>query len=571
MLVLRGPAGSGKTTTVSLLSKVLGFDVVEWRNPSVTEFSAQDYVSVGSQFDEFLGRGDNFGGLELDDAPGNRDASLPSQQRILLVEEFPTILSRNSSGLAAFRLSLQRYLAAATPGLNSAGGIVNPPVIIVISETLLSSASSILDNFTSHRLLGPDIYNHPNTTIIDYNSIAPTIMQKALSLVLEKEARYSQNVRIPGPAFLENISKIGDIRSAISSLEFLCRKYEDSGAWGGTLNKKGKRSSRNNTSLTEMEKESLKMVTQREASLGIFHAVGKVVYNKREDASLTTEGTKLPSPPDHLQHHDRRKVSQVCVNELIDETGTDIQTFISALHENYPPSCEGSSFTDHLNGCIDALSDSDMLCMDQRGAQRYGGKAGFGNFNAGVDMLRQEEISFQVAARGLLFALPHPVRRKLGPGRGADAYKMNFPTSLRLWTASEEIEGLTDLWMKRLMSPFSMSNMNLGGIQPGGSNKIWHNANESDSSDGQAKTITMMSRTDALLSQLPYMARMPRNEVEMKELNKVAGFGFTGSQNTVQRRPNLINNSSTGGQPLPSSGDQEEEKLVLSDDDIVDD
>lgn len=524
-------------------------------------------MSVGSQFDEFLGRGDNFGGLDLDDAPENRDAPLPSQRRILLVEEFPTILSRNSSGLAAFRLSLQRYLAATAPGLNGTGGIVNPPVVIVISETLLGSASSILDNLTAHRLLGPDIYNHPNTTIIDYNSIAPTIMQKALNMVLEKEARYSQHVRVPGPAFLENISKIGDIRSAISSLEFLCRKYENPGEWGGTLNKKGKRSSRNNVNLTEMEKESLKMVTQREASLGIFHAVGKVVYNKREDASLTTEGIRLPSPPDHLHHHDRRKVSQVCVNELIDETGTDIQTFISALHENYPPSCEGSSFTDCLNSCIEALSDSDMLCMDQRGAQRYGGKTGFGNFNAGVDMLRQEEISFQVAARGLLFALPHPVRRKLGPGRGADAYKMNFPTSLRLWTASEEIEGLTDLWMRRLMSPFSTPASHPRGIQPWGNHQVGYNANQGEFSDAQAKTVTMISRTDALLSQLPYMARISRSEVELKELNKIAGFGFTESQNTVQRRPRPSNDDNT---TEPPSEDQEE-KLVLSDDDIVDD
>ena len=35
-----------------------------------------------------------------------------------------------------------------------------------------------------------------------------------------------------------------------------------------------------------MEEESLEMVTRREASLGIFHAVGKVVYNKRDEVHL---------------------------------------------------------------------------------------------------------------------------------------------------------------------------------------------------------------------------------------------------------------------------------------------
>ena len=48
----------------------------------------------------------------------------------------------------------------------------------------------------------------------------------------------------------------------------------------------------------------------------------------------------------------------------MDETGTDIDTFIAALHENYLPSCEASSneeSLDALAGCIDGLSDSDLL------------------------------------------------------------------------------------------------------------------------------------------------------------------------------------------------------------------
>lgn len=571
-----------------MLSKALGFDVVEWKNPSSVESSTKGHASVGSQFDEFLGRGDNFGGLELDEADGapedreHHDTS-PPQQRILLIEEFPTILSRNSSGVAAFRLSLQRYLAATAPGLNGRSGeTVNPPVVIIISETLLSSASSVLDNFTAHRLLGPDIYNHPNTTIIDFNAIAPTFMQKALNLVMEKDARHSKRVQIPGPGFLERISELGDIRSAISSLEFLCLKGDNFGAWGGTLNNKGKRPSRKSVELTPMEIESLKMVTQREASLGIFHAVGKIVYNKREDASLTAEGTKLPSPPDHMRHHDRRKVSQVGVNELIDETGTDIQTFISALHENYVPSCEGLSFTDCFNGCIEALSDSDMLCMGRRGSQRHSGKVGFGNFNAGVDMLRQEEISYQVATRGLLFALPYPVKRKPGstngPSRG-NVYKMNFPTSLRLWTASEEIEGLRDLWMKRLLSPFSTPAFRPKDRRPWGNHQVGYEVNQNEPSDAQTKTVTIMSRTDALLYQFPYMAQISQSDVELEELRKISGFGFTGSTNATSLAVHQMSHfkhyakvdNSTFGPRLPPSLEDEEEKLILSDDDIVDD
>jgi hypothetical protein len=35
---------------------------------------------------------------------------------------------------------------------------------------------------TVHRLLGPTIYNHPGTTILDFNSIAPTFMHKGLEV-----------------------------------------------------------------------------------------------------------------------------------------------------------------------------------------------------------------------------------------------------------------------------------------------------------------------------------------------------------------------------------------------------
>ena len=583
------------------MSNASKYDILEWKNPSVLDFPQRGYTSINSQFEEFLGRGEKFGGLELDgadDTPGGkegRDAS-PSQRRIILIEEFPTVLSRNSSGLAAFRLSLQRYLAATTPSIMSKPGPeTNPPIVIIVSETLLGSASSVLDNMTVHRLLGADVCNHPSTTIIDFNTIAPTFMHKALKTVLEKDARHTKRIQAPGPAVLERISEIGDIRSAISSLEFLCLKGDKVGSWGGKLNTKSKKSSRNSVELTPMETESLKMVSQREASLGIFHAVGKVVYNKREDASLTAERTKPPSPPDYLRHHNRPKVSQVCVNELVDETGTDIQTFISALHENYVPSCEGLGFTDCVNDCIDALSDSDMLCVDQRGSQRHRAKA-TSNFSAGIDMLRQEEISYQIATRGLLFALPHPVRRKLkstdGPGRGNDAYKMTFPTSLQLWNESEEIEGLVNIWLKRLLNPFSTPVSHPGGIQRWGNCKVAHDESQPDCSDSQTKIVTIMSRNDALLYQLPYMARISQGEVASKELRRITGFHGIETPNygtnrslesgiydkdvsfSSQLKPPRVkhhSNDSTFGPQLPPSLEDQEERLVLSDDDIEDD
>ena len=497
----------------------------------------------------------------------------PGNRRVLLVEEFPTVLSRSSSSLTAFRASLQRYLAAAADD----GDGWHPPIVMIVSETLLSSASSILDNLTVHRLLGPPLYNHPNTTILDFNTIAPTFMQKALRSILDKEARASQRSRIPGPVVLERISEIGDIRSAISSLEFLCLKGDQAGRWGSSATKTKK--SRGDTALTPMEEESLKLISQREASLGMFHAVGKIVYNKRLDPSLMpTDAAIPPSPPDHLSYHRRPKVSQVGVNDLIDETGTDISTFICALHENYPPSCDGDDFTDNLNACIEALSDSDILGADRRptGA-RSGVGIGANLQNAGVDMLRQDEISFQVAARGLLFALPYPVNRKLtqGDGRGrGNAHKMLYPSSLRLWRKAEEIEGLLDSWMKHMLDPSNpgLSARNMGtnfesmGVKSWKSLQVGHASSPDDPS-----TMTMMARHDALLHQLPYMTRIrPDDSGQLSQITGIRGSRLDDVEED-DLAPSQPQPPKPGSNAFGPRLQAEEEKLILSDDDIVDD
>ncbi|CAG8262071.1 unnamed protein product [Penicillium nalgiovense] len=587
LLVLRGPAGSGKTTTVSLLSESLGYDIVEWKNPPVPEFGARDYQSVSAHFEEFLGRGNKFGGLDLEDASelDSQKEEKPRDQRILLIEEFPTMLGRASSALTAFRTSLQRYLAAsANDHARGSSGSNHPPVVIIVSETLLGSASSISDNLTVHRLLGPTIYNHPGTTILDFNSIAPTFMHKALRSILDREARTSRRVQIPGPGVIDSISEIGDIRSAISSLEFLCLKGDNTGRWGDSVTKTKK--ARGEVALTAMEKESLKMITQREASLGMFHAVGKIVYNKRMDPSLIEGDVEiLPPPPDYLRHYARPKASQVLVNDLVDETGTDVSTFISALHENYIPSCDGDNFTDCFNDCIDALSDSDILSVDHRSGQ--GARAGIGtgitSFGSGVDVLRQEEMSFQVAARGLLFALPYPVKRRVGPGAGrsraGDVYKMFYPASLRLWREAEEIDGLIDSWMNRSLDPFGQQHLPRNGSDLTGVSS-WKNLQVGRSASAYAKNkdntssvVTMMPRHDLLLHQLPYMAAIQRQDPDCWQLDKITSI--RANENLRDGIDDMEESPAPGSRMKPSSSNGfgpllPEEKLILSDDDIVD-
>ncbi len=459
LLVLKGPAGSGKTTTLSLLAQAMGLQLVSWHNPTVSEAGANN--STALQFDEFLNRGGQFGSLAFDQDLMTSDTSkADSAHRVLVIEEFPATMTRLSNVLQSFRSVILQYLARsrATSTITLRGQQSSsdnpPPVVLIISETLLSSSTALTDSFTAHRLLGPEILNHPFVTVMDFNPVAPTFMTKALDLVMKKEARDSRRRRMPGPAVIQRLADMGDVRSAVNSLEFLCLRGGDGAEWSGTVAAKAKKLSRDTVPLTEMEKNSLQLVNQRETTLDMFHAAGKIVYNKREDPRvLDTRAEPPPKPPDHLMHIYSSKVSQVDIEALLNETGTDIQTFISTLHENYILSCNGDTFEESFDGCSDILSISDILNPDSRPTRRANPNHYATTIQASLqagssDTLRQDEISFQVATRGLLFNLPYPVNRATPPGaKKSDTFKMFYPASLRLWKPTEELDSLIEMFV----------------------------------------------------------------------------------------------------------------------------
>lgn len=590
LLVLKGSAGTGKTTTIQLMAKDLGFEILEWRNPTGSAGNAGGAQSAASQFEEFMGRGGKFGQLDLDDGdnPAPPPAKAPKetsqesrvhQNRVILVEDFPNTFMRSGTALTAFRRTVMQCLADSTPSMTAFGnrGASQPtiPIVMIISETLLTTTSASADSFTAHRLLGPEILRHPGTGVIEYNDVAPTLLVKALELIVTKEARVSGRRRTPGPLVLKRLAEIGDVRSAISSLEFLCLKGDGEADWGSRVAfTKTKKTSRDQA-LTNGERESLELISQREASLGIFHAVGKVVYNKRDEQPYAagSEEAMAEQMPPYQEQFSRPKRSQVAVGALIDETGTDTSTFISALHENYALSCERSgpsdpcSSVDYVSRCIEYLSESDLL--NPSWDIFFGGK-GFTNMgrDQGSHILRQDEMAFEVAVRGLLFSLPCPVKRKSATsGRGGDAFKMYYPTSIKLWRNKEEVEGLVDLWATKMLkgedqkpayaavqngNPGLSSGASAFRRAKGGSVGDWvGNQSEikSATSPNQGKnereemrnpgspfllSLGSSARKEMVLERLPYMAHITRSRrtsscsMDVRDLDKVVSFQGVG-------------------------------------------
>ncbi|PVH98148.1 Rad17-domain-containing protein [Periconia macrospinosa] len=559
LLLLKGPAGSGKTTTLSLLSKEMGVHIHEWKNPTSSLPSSEGFVSATAQFEEFVGRTGAFGSLTFEgNAQSHQQIPSPAQsgrqKQLVLVEEFPNTFTRGSSIIQSFRSSVLNYLAAATPSASSffsgKANVDQPvtPVVMIISETLLSTNTASADSFTAHRLLGPEILTHPGVTVVEFNPIAPTFMTKALDLVILKEARKSGRKKTVGPQVIQHLTELGDIRSAISSLEFLCLRG-DEGDWSANV-QPSKAKKQKDVPMTKMEQDSLIMVTQRESTLGIFHAVGRVVYNKRLPGDASGP---VPQPPTYFPDRRRPKAPEANADTLINELGTDTDTFVAALHENYVLSTDAGDneeTLDCINGCIDALSDADLLSPD-----RFG-RSGRNIQGSGADNLRQDEMSFQTSVRGLLYSLPNPVKRVAPPpgvmgtrakgvnGAGnsgnsggaskGSAFAMYYPASLRLWRQQEETSGLLEMWISRaqrgdLLVPSATTTTSTPSVA--GGVDTWRKTTTPFSKPPPNPTTTSSSsssspsnapdtpspvllgsgtsaRTEMLLERLPYVARI---------------------------------------------------------------
>jgi len=627
LLILKGPSGAGKTATLSMLAKAMDFELSEWRNPVGSEYSSEGYLSMSAQFEDFIGRSGRFSGLELAENSGkirkpadSNDQKQTNRRRAIVLEEFPNTFLSTSSALRSFRSSILAHLAISTPTFGTMLAKKHlenvTSLVLIITETRLTTTTAASDSFTAHRLLGSEILSHPGVSVIEFNPIASTLLTKALDLVIRKEARQSGRRRIPGPSVFKRLGEVGDVRSAIGSLEFLCLRGGDGDDWGGRVASGAKKGASSSSAITKMERESLEMVTQRESSLGLFHAVGKVVYNKRDDATEV-----VLQPPLHMPEHVRRRVAQVSVEHLIDETGTDTGTFIAALHENCILSCEGSSFIDTVNDCLDTLSDSDILGSPRGG--RFGSSGDYGGRSfqgAASDSLRQDEICFQLAVRGLLFALPDPVKRRAHPvaGKGGgknDTYKMFYPTSMRLSRQMEEVDEFVERWIHRLRSGIALLKQSAGtrgqqfaniksNTKVANSADAGKHSSQPDQDDFEPiRTSLNCTKAELILERLPYITkieqRLPTSS-HLRELEKITQFHGLSIPNdessededtdqpapaaawTTDRPADIKTEDSAPFQPPGSTqiaaksttlalpAEEEMEKMFLSDDDIED-
>lgn len=459
VLALTGPAGAGKSATVRALATDLDFDILEWHNDQPSFDANAPGPSFIERFTDFLSKAAKFPTLKFHEHEHEQkheqegesssitcDAA-SNRHRAILLEDLPNLHHLPTKEL--FQTSLQYHIQQSI-ALTSRG-FANVPVILIVTEstpredqdrwagdsttTWRERLATIVDTRTA---LGQTIRQHPSYTEMRFNPVAPTIVLKGLKRAMELTAGRNDK------AWLELLHAVaedsnGDLRAAVNCLQFLGAKHLD-------IKMNGSAKKRTMTKL-------IRMVSGRESSLALFHALGKVLYNKREgdpgddfgqtankaddqgsdddqDSQSENEGDRIPlkhrlnkamqfivppAPNDetvyqlpvHMSHLYRHP-SRVQPDQLWADLPVDSTIFQLYLHQNLP------QFTTEIEQCetiLDGFSTADALTPLHDGYR-------FSTLSA--------YYAFLISIRATLIGLPSPVRRqgqKLGKATWWDVQK----------------------------------------------------------------------------------------------------------------------------------------------------
>ncbi|KAI8451812.1 Rad17 cell cycle checkpoint protein-domain-containing protein, partial [Phakopsora pachyrhizi] len=433
LIVLSGPAGCGKSTTIRTLAHSIthsrselehsdkvplhpklggssvGYEILEWRNG---EGGDLDYSRV-NEFSLWLARAsfgstlllnDENGGSSINDRPEN------NRPRLLLVDELPNLY--HSETLESFCGALRNHLNNPRPS--------TPPLALIISESSLTRGSEGADDALSgaysgsfntinpseqsglnvRNVLPVDVLNHPACFHLKLNPINNTIMKRMVNRLVDQEISGWKGSKLKlkrlSPGAIERIlmASMGDVRSVLNNLQLV---YETSGSdesveTGGSKQTEKKRKKKADV----ISLNAISSIGFRDESLIIFHCLGKVLYNKRWGDDLIEDrkdkrdrGSSPDRLPDYLKDFERRQL-KTDIEGLYSEMTAPIDHFVIFLHQNYV------NFVDIIEeseNVLEYLSNSDL-------------------FEGWSLKSLRSLYQFHVAVRGMMLCLPSPVKRK---------------------------------------------------------------------------------------------------------------------------------------------------------------
>lgn len=472
VLALTGPAGAGKSATIRALASTLDldFDILEWHNDQPSFDPNAPSSSFIERFTDFLSKAAKFPTLDFHASDDNAASSSliidppqsSNRRRVILLEDMPNLHHLPTKQL--FQASIEQYIQQSMQ--LSSRGFANVPTILIVTESTPrededrwagdSSGNSWRDRIASimdtRTALGEAIRKHPAYTEVRFNPVAPTIVLKGLKRAVELAP--SSKGKTSSKLWLELLQAIaedsnGDLRAAVNCLQFVganSKHFETM-----TKQKGAKKAEDTRRAMRKL----MPLVSGRESSLALFHALGKVLYNKRQgDPNDDGDGTNgrattndsidsdedeggsddlidrvelearlkramrsivqassnegsLHELPDHMSNLDRR-TSRVAPDQLWADLPVDSSVFQLYLHQNFPHFC---TEVEQCEDILEAFSTADVLTPLHE-QYRHSSLSAY--------------YSFLISTRGTLLHLPSPVPRsgqKLGKATWWDVQK----------------------------------------------------------------------------------------------------------------------------------------------------
>ncbi|ORX56853.1 hypothetical protein DM01DRAFT_1236832 [Hesseltinella vesiculosa] len=246
LLLLKGPAGSCKSTAFRVLVSSLGYQIIEWENPTRTGgYDADDYETLAGRFERFMMQ-----------STGSHTLT-SNRPKILFFDDIPDLTTDSVR---------QQFQAVLTSYIQSQRVFF---LVIAISDAYLAAdragrrygQESRLTN--AGDLMTKDMIATGKCTELEFNPVTQFNVKKVLNRILQAE-----RLSVAGnKALVDRIAVEchGDLRCSILTLQLYTLGQE--------------------TSL----KRKRGHVHGRYEPLELFHLVGKVLFAKRDDGVLQSK------------------------------------------------------------------------------------------------------------------------------------------------------------------------------------------------------------------------------------------------------------------------------------------
>ncbi|XP_037092486.1 cell cycle checkpoint protein RAD17-like [Pollicipes pollicipes] len=267
--------------------------------------------------------------------------------RLVLVDDLPNVIAYRKE---EFYDVLRRYSRGA-----------RSPCVFVMSDGAARSDLGQLSVF-------PDsVQAELGVQHITFRPLTQKQLVTAMERILAVEASGAAGVRHPGRPVLDQLAAAasGDVRAAVNALQFVCVQ-------GGQRRRAAEPAWQAQKRLRTEEPA----VGGRDASLGLFRAVGKIIYAKRGDG-------EEPALPPSLADQRRAPLLERQPEEVCERAGVQPDTLVAHLHHNYPDFC--GQLEDAVTSAT-YISHADLMAADW---QSRAAMLAYGS---------------SVAARGVMFA-----------------------------------------------------------------------------------------------------------------------------------------------------------------------